>query len=792
MSAKQRRRSKSEDSESYAYEEESSDSTPPPSIEKPTKKQNAKDKETKSQEKTENKRYDPSQRQTLPPSDIIQFDLPQFKYPKLNDVIISPREGQKFVISKLIEDAKPGTTINIPSGTYSDVLYINKPLKILANGNVKLIGTSDKPAITVAADGVSFRGFEITQRKTEEDAEAAMLIKSGSVLLLDCSIKSDTCPSICVSKDSVANVNGCRFISKSAPNVLTLDNSCCTFELCNFQGSTANGLVFRDNSQTKLTRCTIQGFTKSGILSCGHSSFISEKCRITACSQNGVESCSDKTITLIDSSIEGCGMNGISLYGLASLRITGCTIEGCTLAGLEAREGSAARLSENVFSHCGNPSTLFAFEQATIDSHADKIVSTDILGICCADNSSVMMRSAVLQDIHGRGVLVSDNATLTLNDTRIERTDKTGVTVCHGGSLVLADSYVLNSCELGILVNDCHSAQLVNTHVDGSALSGLEINGVQTGFSIDQCNFTRCRQCGIVIIDSSVELSLCNAMSNRYSGFEVRSSKVSLKRCRADKNASGGICARGGSAMTVDTCSVMENGQVGASLENKSNITFKSTTIENNKHLGIAVELESFVTLKSCLVTKHSCVAMQVEGKDSRAFVDRTKFVSNDVAVLAVMNGRVAAKGATFDSNNMHIELRDKAKMKASGSEFISAAEKAGINICSNCVATFDDCTVSKNKNVGIACEGEIQMTMCRVNDNGLGAFLYGKSSGSITQTKFANNKKCAVYLQQGKVKITKNIIEGHELYGIKIEEKADADVDGNEFKRNSQDINRE
>lgn len=785
MSEKQETGDNEEVSYSYAEEEESSESTPPPKIEKTRRK-------NENNDKVQPRHYDPSQRQTLPSSEINPYDIPQFKYPKLNDVIISPREGQKFTISKLIDDAKPGTTINIPSGTYTDELIINKPLKIVATGNVKLIGASEQPVVTISAEGVSIRGFEITQRKSDENSEATMHVKSGSILLLDCSIKSDCCPSLSINNDSIINCNGCRFISKSAPNIFADKNSCCHFELCNFQGSNANGLVFRDNSQIKLTRCTLQGFTKSGILSCDHSSFISEKCRITACSENGVEICSDRTCYCIDTSIEGCGLCGVSCYGLASLRMSGCTVEGCTKSGLEMREGSAARLSSNVFSHCGGHATLYAFEQATVDSHADKVVSTDILGVGCIGNSSIMMRSAVLTDIHGRGCLVSDNATLTMNDCRIERTDKTGVTACHGGSLVLADSYVLNSSEVGILVNDCHSAQLVNTHVDGAALSGCEINSVQTGLSVDQCNFTRCRQCGVVVIDSNIELSLCNSMSNRYSGFEIRSSKVTLKRCRSDKNASGGICARGGSVVVADTCSVQENGQVGISLENKSNMTVKATTIENNRHLGIAVELESFITLKSCVVTKHNCVAMQIEGKDSRAFVDKTKFIANDVAVLSVMSGRIASKGSTFDGNKMHVELRDKAKMKANGTTFTASTDKASINVCGGCLATFDDCSINKNTGVGIACEGEIQMSTCKVSENSLGAYLYGKSTGAILKSKFANNGKCGVFIQSGKVKVSKNVIDSHEMYGIRLEERAEADVDGNEFKNNGADVSRE
>ena len=165
-------------------------------------------------------RYDPSRRQALPPTNSVVVDIPQFQYPKLNDVIISPREGQKFSISKLIEDSKPGTTINIPTGVYNESLLIDKPLKLIANGSVKLVSSGNEPVVRIISEGVSFRGFEFSHRISEADSSnAAIIIESGSALLLDCSIKSDACPAMCLQQESTVNANGCRFISKNAPNL---------------------------------------------------------------------------------------------------------------------------------------------------------------------------------------------------------------------------------------------------------------------------------------------------------------------------------------------------------------------------------------------------------------------------------------------------------------------------------------------------------------------------------------------------------------------------------------------
>ena len=748
---------------------------------------------SENQEEETNLRYDPSQRQTLPPANSVPLEIPQFQYPKLNDVIISPREGQKFTISKLVEDARPGTTINIPTGAYTDSIYVDKPIKFIANGPVKIISSNIDPVITIAAEGVSFRGFEFTHRKSDDNSSAAIVIESGSALFLDCNIKSDACPSLLLHNDSIINANSCRFISKSAPNFLAMGSCSGTFELCNFQGSNSNGVVLRDDCKIRFTRCTMQGFTKNGCVICGNAKSVLEKCRITACALNGIELCSNEQCTVLDTSIEGCGGCGISAFQLASLRLSGSTIEGCYSSGLEVREGAAARINGNVFSHCGAPGTLYVYEQATVDSIDDKFTSTGPIAIGVLGNSSVMMRQAVIEDISGRGALVTDDATLSITDSRFERTDQTSVTCTNGGAIVLSQSYVLNSGELGLLISECHSAQIVKTHIDSCALSGAEINNVPTGLTIDECNFTRCRQCGIVVISSTFEISVSNALQNCFSGFEARSSSIGLHRCRSEDNSAGGICAREASKLVVDTCIIQNNGQVGLSLESKSTMKVSNSTVSTNTRLGIAVESESFLTLKSSIVSDHACVALQVEGKDSRAFVDKCNFTKNDTAILGVLYGRIGAKNVTFEENNLQLELRDNSKIKANSCKFTLSRDRAALNILANCQATFDDCEISKNAGVGIACEGEIIMTTCQIFKNRMGVFCYGQCTGNISQSHIYENAKCGIYVQEGTLKINLNLIETHEAYGISISDKAQPVVESNEFKQNGiMDINRE
>lgn len=731
-------------------------------------------------------RYDPSQRQALPPTNSSEVEIPQFQYPKLNDVIISPREGQKFTISELVEDAKPGTTINIPTGTYNDSIFVDKPIKFVANGPVKIVSKNGAPVVRIVAEGVSFRGFEFSHKNSEDENSSAILIESGSALFLDCSVKSDISPSLLIQNEASINANGCRFISKSAPNFLSLGSSTGIFELCNFQGSNSNGVVLRDNSIVKFTRCTLQGFTKNGALVCGSARMYMVKSRITACAQNGIEICSNVQCTITDASIEGCGACGISAYQLASVRLIGSTIEGCFSCGLEVREGAAARTNGNVFSHCGAPATLYAYEQATVDSFGDKFTTTGPLAIGAIGNSSVMMRQVEVTDIFGRGALVSDDAALNISEGRFERTDETSVTCTNGGSLVLAQSFVLSSRELGILISECHSAQISKTHIDSCSLSGCEVNNVPTGLSIEECNFTRCRQCGLVAIDSTFEISISNSLQNCFSGFEVRSSKISLHRCRSEENSSGGICARSASEVVVDTCIVQKNGQVGLSLESKSIMSVSNSTIDSNKKLGIAVELESFLKLKSSIISGHACVAIQVEGKNSRAFIDKCNITGNDTAILGVMNGRIAPKGTTFEENGIQLELRDKSQFKASECTFTAATGKASINILSTCSANFVNCQITKNEGIGVACEGDITLTTCQLTENHIGCFLYGECTGSISQCRISKNGKCGVFIQEGNPKVEFNVIEGHEAYGIAIDKRAQPEIDNNEFKENA------
>ena len=218
-----------------------------------------------------------------------------------------------------------------------------------------------------------------------------------------------------------------------------------------------------------------------------------------------------------------------------------------------------------------------------------------------------------------------------------------------------------------------------------------------------------------------------------------------------------------------------------------------NSTVSTNTRLGIAVESESFLTLKSSIVSDHACVALQVEGKDSRAFVDKCNFTKNDTAILGVLYGRIGAKNVTFEENNLQLELRDNSKIKANSCKFTLSRDRAALNILANCQATFDDCEISKNAGVGIACEGEIVMTKCQVFRNRIGCFCYGECTGNISQSRIYENGKCGIYVQEGTLRIDLNVIEGHEAYGISISDKAQPVVESNEFKENAiMDINRE
>lgn len=89
-----------------------------------------------------------------------------------------------------IDRAGPGDIVRIPAGEYAGALVIDKPLTLLAEGDVRLVSDREAPVVHITADGVTVRGLAIVDTVPKPDKTAAVLVETDGVQLANLSIRT--------------------------------------------------------------------------------------------------------------------------------------------------------------------------------------------------------------------------------------------------------------------------------------------------------------------------------------------------------------------------------------------------------------------------------------------------------------------------------------------------------------------------------------------------------------------------------------------------------------------------
>ncbi|MEA2026401.1 MAG: right-handed parallel beta-helix repeat-containing protein, partial [Chloroflexota bacterium] len=89
-------------------------------------------------------------------------------------------------LQALVDEAPPGTTVVVPVGSYLTHLVLDKPLTLLADGDVLLDGSGLGSVITITGDDVSVRGFEIANTGGQVEVAAAIkILEADNVTIED-------------------------------------------------------------------------------------------------------------------------------------------------------------------------------------------------------------------------------------------------------------------------------------------------------------------------------------------------------------------------------------------------------------------------------------------------------------------------------------------------------------------------------------------------------------------------------------------------------------------------------
>src|SRR5690606_18195176 len=89
-------------------------------------------------------------------------------------------------LAELVARAEPGDTIVVPPGTYAGPLVIDKPLTLVGEGRPVIDGGGSGTVVTIAAEGVTLRGFAIRNSGRDVSGEpAGIRVTAGGAVIED-------------------------------------------------------------------------------------------------------------------------------------------------------------------------------------------------------------------------------------------------------------------------------------------------------------------------------------------------------------------------------------------------------------------------------------------------------------------------------------------------------------------------------------------------------------------------------------------------------------------------------
>lgn len=87
-----------------------------------------------------------------------------------------------FSLQSAIQQAKPGDTVLIPTGTYAGPFVLSKPIRLQGTGNVQLTGDEalmDKPILSVQTDGAQIDNLSLLDRRSGPEP-VALLVRGNN------------------------------------------------------------------------------------------------------------------------------------------------------------------------------------------------------------------------------------------------------------------------------------------------------------------------------------------------------------------------------------------------------------------------------------------------------------------------------------------------------------------------------------------------------------------------------------------------------------------------------------
>lgn len=266
-------------------------------------------------------------------------------FPKNKSTLIVSGDGKGDykTIGEAIIKAKQNTRILIRPGVYKESLIINKPLKIIGDGNRSeiIIESKNSSCIVMRTNESEVQGLTLRCLAGENNKKVfAVNIPQGELILSDCDITSDSLSCISI-HGSTANpiIRNCVIHDGKESGIYVYKNGRGTVENCDIFSNTLAGVAIKDSANPIIRSCKIHDGKQGGVLIYKKGKGIVENCDIFSNTYSGVEIRESANPLIRQSKIYNGKRVGVLVQDNGQGTIEDCDIFSNAYSGVEIREG---------------------------------------------------------------------------------------------------------------------------------------------------------------------------------------------------------------------------------------------------------------------------------------------------------------------------------------------------------------------------------------------------------------------------------------------------------------------
>lgn len=730
-----------------------------------------------------------------PPGETINdLEMPIISISKSQPIY--PNSTNKLKLHDLIKAAPDGATLFIPDGVYEETIILKKRINLISNGKAELKNPNGKnlSTIIIKSPNVSITGFAISNTESN-----AVFVEYGSVLIENCKLISNSSPAVSINPEMFAIITNCDITSKS--NGIFCNNGIIESQNTAIHDTADDAILLSGSSVAKFTNCQIFNGGKNGFASKDTSRFILDACKIQSCAKNGIDiSAACLCSIIIQSSITECGESCITASNLSTPKIIGCNLSDSYGPTVILSDGVGCTMRHNTIERCKGASSILVQSNASLFSSGDKFSHAGTIAVILCENVIGEFNRCSFSQIKGTGISISNAAKCEINDCSFSSISKSAIisNLSQANSLKISNTK-FKECQVGLAFTGSKlmsTVYVTNASFERCRLSGVQIINAAGEIKFEKCQMKKNHECGILLHESSnVAFYDTEITGSSYSGIESYKSNIVFIGGKINQNSMGGICLRSKSSLQIKNVELLKNGVVGLSLESKSSATTDGCHFNTTSGYACSVVRQSSLAVNNTTIEHHKDVAIQIEGRGSKLYFDGSSLCDNGIGLVVADAAQCIIKNTEFDKNDLHVEARDNASVKAQFAKFTRAKGPVSVHSITGSSLHMQSCSINENNGAGLACSSSASIiTSAFISNAACGVVLYSPNTNlEIDGGSIEKNGEVGVCVYDGMLKMQRSVVQDHQCCGIVVSQKAKTIINEIQFSNNGlMNINRE